>query len=308
MEKSWDLAIIGGGPAGLAAALYASRAGVKTVLFESLAIGGQAALSPLVVNYPGITAASGLEITADIQKQCESFGTEFVYKHVSNIDLIDKNKVLYLEDGEKVQVSAVIICTGSKARKLGLNEEDKFIGRGISYCATCDGNFFKNKDVVIVGGGNTAVTDAIYLQSLANKVYIVYRGEKLRATSAICNKLSEYKNPEVIYNSVIKSLYGDRKIEKVQIENLKTKAHSEIICDGVFVAIGYEPENKLFFQSINMDDDGYIIVDECGRTNIDGVFAAGDVTNGKLKQIVTATASGAIAGEYASKYIMEKEK
>lgn len=306
MEDFYDIIIAGGGPAGLSAAIYASRMGAKVAIIESMAVGGQAALTPKVENYPARENASGFEITYDMQKQAESFGTVFVYGSIEKTSLNDDVKTVYLKDGSVLRCKAFIICTGANSRKLDVKGEAEFTGRGVSYCATCDANFFKEKTVIVAGGGNTALTDALVLASLSQKVYIVYRGDKLRATPMLIKKAQENSRIEIIYRTKIVELKGTDKLSSAVLDiNGSLK---EIPCDGVFVAIGYVPNSEIFKNEVTTDESGYIIIDKNALTNVKGVYAAGDVTDGTLKQIVTAAAGGALAGENAGKYVMEIDK
>ena len=306
MENFYDIIIAGGGPAGLSAAIYASRMGAKVAIIESMAVGGQAALTPKVENYPARENASGFEITYDMQKQAESFGTVFVYGSIEKTSLNDDVKTVYLKDGSVLRCKAFIICTGANSRKLDVKGEAEFTGRGVSYCATCDANFFKEKTVIVAGGGNTALTDALVLASLSQKVYIVYRGDKLRATPMLIKKAQENSRIEIIYRTKIVELKGTDKLSSAVLDiNGSLK---EIPCDGVFVAIGYVPNSEIFKNEVTTDESGYIIIDKNALTNVKGVYAAGDVTDGTLKQIVTAAAGGALAGENAGKYVMEIDK
>ncbi len=306
MEDFYDIIIAGGGPAGLSAAIYASRMGAKVAIIESMAVGGQAALTPKVENYPARENASGFEITYDMQKQAESFGTVFVYGSIEKTSLKDDVKTVYLKDGSVLRCKAFIICTGANSRKLDVKGEAEFTGRGVSYCATCDANFFKEKTVIVAGGGNTALTDALVLASLSQKVYIVYRGDKLRATPMLIKKAQENSRIEIIYRTKIVELKGTEKLSSAVLDINGTL--KEIPCDGVFVAIGYVPNSEVFKNEVTTDESGYIIIDKNALTNVKGVYAAGDVTDGTLKQIVTAAAGGALAGENAGKYVMEIDK
>lgn len=306
MENFYDIIIAGGGPAGLSAAIYASRMGAKVAVIEGMAVGGQAALTPKVENYPARENASGFEITYDMQKQAESFGTVFVYGSIEKVSLKDDVKAVFLKDGSLLKCKAFIICTGAISRKLDVKGEAEFTGRGVSYCATCDANFFKEKTVIVAGGGNTALTDALVLASLSQKVYIVYRGDKLRATPVLIQKAQENPRIEIMYRTKIVELKGDEKLRSAILD--VNGVSKEMPCDGIFVAIGYIPNSEVFKYEIITDDSGYIIVDKNALTNVKGVYAAGDVTDGTLKQIVTAAAGGALAGENAGKFVMEINK
>ena len=300
-----DIIVIGGGPAGLTAAMYALRGGKSVMLFEKEAYGGQISKSALVENYPSVKAVSGFEMSMNLYNQAKTFGCEF-----------RKEKVLSVADGEikKVITSKgeyecrnVIFAVGASPRKSGLPNEDALVGRGLSYCAHCDGNFFRNKDVAVVGGGNTAVQDAIYLSEICSKVYLIHRRDTLRATKIYHEPLMKAENVEFKWNSTVEELIFDKKIEGVKIKNVLSGEAEEISLDGLFISIGRKPETKLFEGQTELDKNGYIMADESTRTNIDGVFAAGDVRTKVLRQVVTAAADGAVAVHYAEEYLAENQ-
>lgn len=288
----YDVIIIGGGPAGLSAGIYAARGGLKTVIVESKSIGGQAQTAHEIQNYPGIKAIGGFDLCYAMMEQCTSFGVDFVFDKITACDL--KNKKITLDSGNELNAKFIIIATGASPRKLGVENESRFLGKGVSYCATCDGAFFKGKTVAVIGGGNTAVEDALYLEKLASKVYLVHRRDALRADRILCDRL-EKSNVEVIWSSVVQNLDGDDNLTQMTLKNVKNDTLSTVSVDGVFVAIGQIPESNLF-EGVQKTSDGYIITDENMRTDIDGVFAVGDVRDTTLRQVVTACADGAIAG------------
>ncbi len=288
----YDVIIIGGGPAGLSAGIYAARGGLKTVIVESKSIGGQAQTAHEIQNYPGIKAVGGFDLCYSMMEQCTSFGVDFALDRIAACDL--QNKKITLESGNKLSAKFIIIATGASPRKLGVENESRFLGKGVSYCATCDGAFFKGKTVAVIGGGNTAVEDALYLEKLASKVYLVHRRDALRADRILCDRL-EKSNVEVIWSSVVQNLDGDDNLTQMTLKNVKNDTLSTVSVDGVFVAIGQIPESNLF-EGVQKTSDGYIITDENMRTDIDGVFAVGDVRDTTLRQVVTACADGAIAG------------
>lgn len=288
----YDVIIIGGGPAGLSAGIYAARGGLKTVIVESKSIGGQAQTAHEIQNYPGIKAVGGFDLCYSMMEQCTSFGVDFALDRIAACDL--QNKKITLESGNKLSAKFIIIATGASPRKLGVENESRFLGKGVSYCATCDGAFFKGKTVAVIGGGNTAVEDALYLEKLASKVYLVHRRDALRADRILCDRL-EKSSVEVIWSSVVQNLDGDDNLTQMTLKNVKNNTLSAVLIDGVFVAIGQIPESNLF-EGVQKTSDGYIITDENMRTDIDGVFAVGDVRDKTLRQVVTACADGAIAG------------
>lgn len=288
-----DVAIIGAGPAGLTAGIFTSRAGLKTVCFEKLAIGGQAALSYEIANYPGFESISGFDLTQKMHAQAESCGTTFIYESVKKLKKL-KNGFSIQTTENRYLAGKVIIACGCKTRKLGLENELQLTGRGISYCASCDGGFFKNKVVAVVGGGNTAVEDVKYLARIVKKVYLINRSQKFRAGNHVIDQLKKFKNLEIIKNAQVKKLFGAEKLEKISV--LIDKETKDIKVDGLFIAIGYEPDLKFLDIDVKLDKYGYILVDEKMRTNVDDLFACGDITGKSFKQVITACADGAIAG------------
>ena len=296
----YDVVILGAGPAGLTSGIYCARAGLKTVIIENGAPGGQASITPNIENYPGIDSTPGFKLVKDMMDQCTKFGVEFVYDQIKTIILNGPIKTI-TTDFNTVEGKSVIIATGAHPRKLGLENEDKFLGRGISYCATCDGGFYKNKVVAVVGGGDTAVEDALYLQKFASKVYLIHRRDALRAHGTMADKLLS-SNVEVIWDTVLTKLNGENKLSNITIYNKKTNETSSLDVDGVFVAVGQIPSSDLI--DVKKDENGYIIANERTlETNIDGVFVAGDVRVKDLRQIVTATADGAIASNQVFKFL-----
>lgn len=300
-ESIIDVAIVGGGPAGLAAGLYAARSGVKTVLYEALFTGGQIVNSPEVANYPGFEAIAGSELTAKMLNQAELFGLDVRYTEVSGLSLLGDTK--YIEcGGERVAAKSVIVATGARPRLLGLDNEQKFTGAGVSYCAVCDGAFFRGKDVAVVGGGDTALTDALFLSRFCKTVYIIHRRDELRGSKSLQDHISDTENIKLAWNSVVTSLNGENVIDSVQITNTVDGTKSTLELCAVFVAIGMLPNNSLFKDELRLNG-GYVIVDFSMQTNIEGVYAAGDVRETPLRQVVTAAADGAVAATSAVGYI-----
>ncbi len=301
-EKIYDIIIIGGGPGGLTAALYATRAGLSTLVFEKAMAGGQMCLTPEIENYPGFeNGIDGFSLGEKMRQNAVKFGAEIKTAEVKNVDFSDKIKKVSSSLGDFF-AKAVIISTGAEPRKLGIRNEEEYIGKGISYCAHCDGMFFKNKTVVVVGGGNSAVSDAMYLSNICKKVTIVHRRDELRASKIYLKRIEEKENIEILWNGRITDFIGESVIKGVIVENIKDNTKNELDCDGVFISIGRNPETKLFEAILKLDENGYIIADETTKTNIEGVYAVGDVRTKKLRQIVTAVSDGALAAHFAEKY------
>ena len=295
MERIYDTIIIGGGPAGYSAALYASRAGLDTAVIEKMGAGGQMALTDIIDNYPGFEdGIDGFTLGMKMQQCAERFGTKSIFGEVTKVEFSDKIKKIDTSN-ESYFAKTVIIATGANPREIGLEKEKEFLGRGVHYCAHCDGMFYKGKTVVVVGGGNSAAADALYLSRIAKKVYIVHRRDTLRATKIYHAPLMNTENVEFIWNSNVVDITGDSKVEGAVIQSKIDGISREIQCDGIFVSIGRKPATEFLKGVIDLDDNGYIIADESTRTNIEGVFAAGDVRTKVLRQVVTACNDGAIA-------------
>ncbi len=291
----YDAIIIGAGPAGLSAGIYARRGGLKTVIIEKQSVGGQAQNAADIQNYPGIPSTSGFDLCYAMMNQCATFGADFVFDTISQIKLDGEVKKVTLSSGEEIEGKTVIIASGASARKLGVENENEFIGKGISYCATCDGAFFKGKTVAVIGGGNTAAEDSLYLEKLAKKVYLVHRRDALRADKILCDRL-EKSGVSIIWDSVVESLSGEGKIAQVTLKNVKNGTLTPLSVEGVFIAIGEIPNSQLF-ENVKKTPSGYIVTNDVMRTNIDGVYAVGDVREKSLRQVVTACADGAIAAD-----------
>ncbi|MGL6108426.1 thioredoxin-disulfide reductase [Romboutsia sp.] len=309
MDNLYDLIIIGSGPAGLSAGLYGARAKLKTLIIEKSKTGGQIVTTHDVANYPGsVEEASGPKIIARMVEQCKSFGAEMVKDAIVDVDLNDDIKVIKGEKSE-YKGKTLIIATGATPRKLGVSGEKELTGKGVSYCATCDGDFFTDLEVFAVGGGNSAIEEGMFLTKFARKVTIVHRSEKLKCARSIEEKAKENENIEFMFNTTIKELQGDGILEKIVFENTVTGEITEYEADeddgtmGVFVFVGLDPQTQIFKGKIDMDANGYIKTDENMKTNVDGVFAAGDCRIKMLRQVVTATSDGAIATISAEKYI-----
>lgn len=301
----FDVIIIGGGPAGYAAALYTARANLSTMVIEKLAPGGQMSTTDIVENYPGFSEGiNGFELGMQMQQGAERFGVQTKYAEVTSVDLEANPKVVCTAK-ETFEAKTVILALGAFPRELGLSNERDLRGRGVSYCATCDGMFYKDKAVVIVGGGNTAVADALFLNKICKKVYLVHRRDELRASKTYLEQLQKAENLEIMWNSEVKEIFADQVVTGVKLYNKVEDVEQEIACDGIFVAVGNVPNTELIKGQVDLDEVGYALADETTRTNVPGVFAVGDMRQKPLRQIVTAVADGAVASKYAEEYILE---
>lgn len=298
----YDIIIIGAGTAGLTAAIYGVRAGKSVLVFEGESYGGQIIYTPEVENYPGIKNISGYMFANNLYEQASSLGGEFSFEKVIKIEEKNDIKIVYTEDSS-FECKTIIIATGAKYRNLGVLNEEKFIGSGISYCATCDGAFYRDKNVAVIGGGNTALEDALFLSNFCTKVYLVHRRDQFRGEQAIVDKLKTKDNVEFVFDSVVTDLIGDEFISGITIKNLKKEENSNLIVDGIFVAVGQLPQNQIFKQLIELDASEYIIAGEDCKTNIKGIFTAGDCRTKTLRQLTTAASDGAIAATSACEYI-----
>lgn len=300
MKSSYDLIIIGGGPAGMSAGIYACRYGLKTLIIESYYFGGQMNLTTEIKNYPGFEHIGGLELTNNMKEQYISNGGELEIATISKIDF-EKNSVKI--KNRIIKYKALIIATGVVARKLELKNEEELRGKGISYCAICDGYFFKGKDVAVVGSGNSALEDAIYLSGIANKVYIVSKHKKFIAQEVFIKEIIKKKNVEIFYDYMPSKIMGKDFLEGIEIKSNETEDLKEIKVDGMFIQIGRKADNSLFKEYIDCSVAGFIKADKDMRTNLPNVFVAGDIRDKDLRQIVTACADGAIAANSAFKYV-----
>lgn len=305
MSKVYDILIVGGGPAGYTAALYGARSGFSTAVLEKLSPGGQMATTSDVENYPGFPGVvDGFELGERMQEGAEKAGAETVYADVTRLDLLADPKLVETSEGT-FWGKTVILATGAHPRKLGIPQEEALVNRGVAYCATCDGSFYKDKVVVVNGGGNTAVGDALYLAKLASKVYLVHRRDTLRATPIYLQRLKD-AGVEIIWNSVVAGLQADKKLTAVELKDVKTGETRVLPADGLFVAIGQLPESSLAQGQVATDKAGYIVAGEDTKTSVPGVFAAGDVRTKAVRQIITAAADGAVAVHFAEEYLNEK--
>ena len=297
----YDIAIVGAGPAGLSAAIYAQRAGKKTVLFEAYTYGGQIINTPKIENYPGIKDISGFDYATGLFDQALSFGAEIVFEQVTAVNKSDCFVITTTAGTYEAQ--AVIIATGAKNRHLGLEKEEALTGRGISYCATCDGAFFKGKNVAVNGGGNTAIEDATFLSGYCSKVYVIHRREGFRAEEGSLQALREKDNVEFVLNATITDLVGEDKLSAVVVTDKLSGQTSEIAVDGLFIAIGQVPDNAVFSEIAELDQSGYVLSGEDCTTKTPGLFTAGDCRTKHVRQLVTAASDGAVAALAACTYI-----
>ena len=304
MKHIYDVIIIGGGPGGFTAGMYCARAGLDTVVIEKLSPGGQMCLTTQIDNYPGFDeGVDGYTLGSKMQKGAEKYGVSVIHAEVVEVDLNDKIKAVKTAD-DTMYAKTVIVATGAEHRHLGIENEEKLIGKGVGYCAACDGMLYRNKTVAVVGGGNSAVSDAMYLSKICNKVFLVHRRDTLRATKVYYEPLMNAGNVEFCWNSVVDELLFENKLTGIKIKDVISGEVRKISCDGLFISIGRKPETKLFESLLEFDSSGYIIADETTKTNINGVFAVGDVRTKKVRQIVTATADGAAAAHFAEEYVV----
>lgn len=303
MAHIYDMVIIGGGPGGYSAALYAARAGLDVVVLEKLSAGGQMALTHQVDNYPGFAEGiDGFTLGMQMQEGAERFGAKTEYAEVQSLDLLSQPKRIETSEGT-FYGKTVVYAAGAGPRKLGLAEEEKLAGRGVHYCAACDGMFYKGKTVVVVGGGNSAAADALILSRIAEKVILVHRRDQLRAERIYHKALEEAENLEFRWNSTVPRLLHGDKVTGAVLKDVNSGEESEVVCDGVFVSVGRTPNTALLAGQVELDASGYVMAGESCRTNIPGVFAVGDVRTKALRQIVTAAADGAVAVHYAEEYL-----
>ena len=306
--ESYDVLILGGGPAGLTAAIYSQRYGLKSIVVAK-SIGGTANLAGDIENWPGRTGP-GLDLMKQVRSQAEGFGAKFLEGGVERVEKDAKGFVLHLE-GHEIHGKTLIIALGTENRRLDIPGEKEFLGKGVSYCATCDGNFFRGKDVAVVGGADSAAKAALFLSTICKKVTVIYRKHEMRCEPISLTKICRAPNIEILYYAQPTEIMGDKKVQKIKIihEEKEGKQVEKIIpVDGVFIEIGATPGQEVV-KALNLElDKEYIVTDKSARTNVEGVFAAGDVTNNKLKQVVTAAAEGAIAAKGAHEWLMGKKK
>ena len=303
-EHVHDMLIIGGGPGGYTAALYAARAGLDALVIEKLSAGGQMALTHQIDNYPGfVDGIGGYELADQMQRQAERFGAKTQNAEVQSVDLNANPKVVKTSEGV-FYGKTIALATGANPRELGVEGEKALVGKGVAYCAACDGMFYKGKTVVVVGGGNTAAADALLLSRIAKKVIVIHRRDTLRATKIYHEPLMNAENVEFRWNSVVEALQHEDRLTGVRIKNVLTGEESEIPCDGVFVSVGRKPATELFADQLKLDSNGYSVAGETTETSISGVYAVGDVRTKLLRQVVTAVADGAMAVHMAEEYLV----
>lgn len=301
----YDIIIVGAGPAGLTSAIYACRASKKVLVLEAVSYGGQIINTPDIDNYPVAPHISGFDFATKLYNQAKDMGAEIKFEKAVDIKN-DGDKKQVITNKNSYDCKAVILATGSKSRKLGLDNEDELVGRGISYCATCDGAFYRKKTVAVVGGGNTALEDALYLADIAEKVYLIHRRDAFRGEDVTVSALKSRDNVEIIYNSTVTKLNAEKRLQSIEVTN-KDGSVTTIDVAGLFVAIGRIPENENFAKLVKLDESGYIKAGEDCTTNAEGIFVAGDGREKELRQLVTATSDGAISATNAVKYINEKD-
>ena len=305
MDKIYDMLIVGGGPGGYTAAMYAARSGLQVAVLEKLSAGGQMALTSQVDNYPGFEeGVDGFELAEKMERQAQRFGAETVYAEVTAMNLDGAVKELQTSEG-LFRGKTVVIATGANPRKLGFEQEEALSGRGVHYCAACDGMRYRGKTVAVVGGGNTAAADALALSRVAKKVIVIHRRDALRATKIYHAPLMQAANVEFLWNSEISDLVGEERLSAIQVKNLETREVQEIPCEGLFVSIGRAPATDLVAAQLALDENGYIQAGEDTVTSLGGVYAVGDVRKKPLRQIVTAVADGAMAAHSAEQYLAE---
>ena len=296
-----DMIIIGAGPAGLTAAIYARRAAKSVLVLEAMSYGGQIINTPDIENYPVAAHISGFDFATKVYEQAKSLGAEFKFERA--LEIIDNgSSKTVVTPKNKFEAKAVIIATGSQNRKLGVENEDKLVGRGVSYCATCDGAFFRNKNVAVVGGGNTALEDALYLADIADKVYLIHRRDEFRGEASTLEKLKQRENVELVTNSRVTKLNADKRLQGIEVTDNSGNT-SQLEVSGLFVAVGRIPENQNFSSVLDLDSAGYAVAAENCLTKTPGVFVAGDNRVKDVRQLVTATADGAVAATEAVKYL-----
>lgn len=302
-DKTFDIIILGGGPAGLSAAIYAARSAAKTAIIDISMLGGQPSNYLELENYPGFAKIGGYDLMEKFEEHADMFGIQkFPMEEIQSVDLTSDIKTVTTLNGE-FKAKSIIIATGAQSKKLGVEGEKEFVGRGASYCAVCDGAFYKDKVVAVVGGGNAAVEEACYLTKFASKVYLIHRRDELRADKIVQERAFKNEKLEFIYDTIVNKINGENLVKSATIENVKTHEIKDLAIDGIFPYIGFEPNADLFTGQVKQDKNGFIIVDEAMQTSVKGVYAIGDVRVTPLRQVITAAADGAIAAVYAGRYI-----
>ena len=309
--KHEKVIIIGSGPAGLTAALYTARANLDPVVIAGPQLGGQIAITHEVENYPGFWSAenapTGPELVEIMQKQAEHFGARIEYDEVAAVDFRNGSPFTVKTHSETYSADVVIVTAGASPRKLHIPGEDAFVGRGVSYCATCDGFFFRGKDVIVVGGGDSAMEESLFLTKFANEVKVIHRRDELRAGATLANRALKHEKISFVWDTVVKEVVGNGVVQSVTLENVKTNQQSELKTDGVFIFIGHYPNSKFLEGELAMDEEGYVLTDEKMRTNVAGVFAAGEIQDPHWRQIATSVGQGCAAAMSAEKWLSEQE-
>lgn len=302
MSQIYDVIVIGGGPGGYTAALYAARANLSVAILEKLTPGGQMGTTDVIDNYPGFPqGVNGFELAMQMKEGAERFGAKTLLAEVTQAELAGEIKTIHTTEGV-FQAPTVILASGAHPRELGLPGEQELRGRGVSYCATCDGMFYRNKTVAVVGGGNTAVSDVLYLSRLCEKVYLIHRRDQLRASKVYLDPLQKAENVEFIWDSQVKELLHGDTITGLRVHNKKTGQDWDLSCEGVFVAIGHIPNTELYRGQVDLDEAGYVLAGETTKTNLPGVFAVGDLRKKPLRQVITAASDGAVAAHFIEEY------
>ena len=309
MEQNvFDTIVIGGGPGGYTAALYAARAGFSALVLEKLSAGGQMATTDQIDNYPGFPqGVNGFELALEMQKGAQRFGAQTELAEVLQVDLRGPVKEVVTQK-ETYRAPTVVLATGASPRELGLPGERELRGRGVSYCATCDGMFYRGKTVAVVGGGNTAAADVLYLSRLCEKVYLIHRRDQLRASRVYLEPLKQAENVEILWDSQVTELLYGETLTGIKVRNKKTGEVKELSLDGLFLAVGQLPNTQLFQGQVELDAAGYVVADETTRTNLPGVFAVGDLRQKPLRQVVTAAADGAVAAHFLEEYLSQQQQ
>lgn len=303
MPQVYDVLVIGGGPGGYTAALYAARANLSVMVLEKLTPGGQMGTTDVIDNYPGFPeGVGGFELALQMQKGAQRFGAQTQLSEVISVELGGTVKQVRTQDGT-YQARTVVLASGAHPRELGLSGEQELRGRGVSYCATCDGMFYRGKTVAVVGGGNTAVSDVLYLSRLCQKVYLIHRRDQLRASKVYLDPLQQAENVEFVWDSQVQKLLYRDMLTGVQVRHKKTGELREIPCDGLFVAVGHVPNTELYQGQVELDQAGYVLADETTQTNLPGVFAVGDLRKKPLRQVITAASDGAVAAHFIEEYV-----
>ncbi len=301
----YDVAIVGEGPAGMTAAIYATRAGLSTVIIEKAFSGGQMGITPEIDNYPGFESISGFELAMNMANHAKKLGAEVKRADVLEFVFKDGENIVKTSSGD-IEAKTVILALGASHRKLGVPGEEKYTGLGVSYCATCDGNFFRGREVCVIGGGNTALEDALYLSKICTKVYLIHRRDSFRGFDALAKRIFETENISPVLDSVVESINGEERVSSVTVRNVKSDEITEIPISGCFVAVGMEPNTELLKEKVKLTASGHIAAGENTETNLPGVFAAGDIREKISYQIITAAADGAVAASRAGAYIAER--